>query len=392
MGKKKKSAKDDQMTLAEAYVGFQIQLKEKEVEEFESEVKTLEEKNQRYNQRQEHLKEEQLGHIQTLLKQAKDQERELEHKEVVSKEQVEQALQDHWELEKTKEREIEELHSQLNDLEQTVLTAGREKQYWLDYKNVGSKEHAKQIRLLEQELLQMQKDFQEMADHMQRSLDATVNEINKQTEKQIDDKKHLASEQAIRHLDKQTRQEVKENDWLKREAQFYRNEVAVMEVSVQKLEQDNLELMSQLFECRLEDLKISRRVFLTQVAGLEIAEPGLLGEDLEKLELSDHSARAPSRPKSAILAAVEKKVFSLPENFEKEETPTESDSMDLGTFLYGRQDDFQQYLQLGPLELKLLSVVGRGLHIKPLESNIKGAIPEQKEWPVTCQMIKSAFS
>ncbi|MGH0155324.1 UNVERIFIED_CONTAM: hypothetical protein FKN15_029322 [Acipenser sinensis] len=106
MGKKKKSAKDDQMTLAEAYVGFQIQLKEKEVEEFESEVKTLEEKNQRYNQR-EHLKEEQLGHIQTLLKQAKDQERELEHKEVVSKEQVEQALQDHWELEKTKEREIE---------------------------------------------------------------------------------------------------------------------------------------------------------------------------------------------------------------------------------------------------------------------------------------------
>ncbi|RXM29425.1 Coiled-coil domain-containing protein 83 [Acipenser ruthenus] len=291
MGKKKKSAKDDQMTLAEAYVGFQIQLKEKEVEEFESEVKTLEEKNQRYNQRQEHLKEEQLGHIQTLLKQAKDQERELEHKEVVSKEQVEQALQDHWELEKTKEREIEELHSQLNDLEQTVLTAGREKQYWLDYKNVGSKEHAKQIRLLEQELLQMQKDFQEMADHMQRSLDATVNEINKQTEKQIDDKKHLASEQAIRHLDKQTRQEVKENDWLKREAQFYRNEVAVMEVSVQKLEQDNLELMSQLFECRLEDLKISRRVFLTQVAGLEIAEPGLLGEDLEKLELSDHSGK-----------------------------------------------------------------------------------------------------
>ncbi|XP_041089020.1 coiled-coil domain-containing protein 83 isoform X2 [Polyodon spathula] len=376
MGKKKKADKDDQMTLAEAYVGFQIQLKEKEIEEFESEVKTLEEKNQRYNQRQGHLKEEQLGHIQTLLKQAKDQERELEHKEVVSKEQVEQALQDHWELEKTKEREIE----------------GREKQYWLDYKNVGSKEHAKQIRLLEQELLQMQKDFQEMADHMQRTLDAAVNEINKETEKQIDDKKRLASEQAIRHLDKQTCQEVKENDWLKRQAQFYRNEVAVMEVSVQKLEQDNLELMSQLFECRLEDLKISRKVFLTQAAGLEIDEPGLLGEDLEQLQLSDHSARTPSRPKSAILAAVEKKVFSLAENFEKEEMPTGSDSMDLCTFSYRRQDDFQQYLQLGPLELKLLSVVGRGLHIKPLESNIKGAIPKQKEWPVTCQMIKSALS
>ncbi|XP_041089021.1 coiled-coil domain-containing protein 83 isoform X3 [Polyodon spathula] len=369
MGKKKKADKDDQMTLAEAYVGFQIQLKEKEIEEFESEVKTLEEKNQRYNQRQGHLKEEQLGHIQTLLKQAKDQERELEHKEVVSKEQVEQALQDHWELEKTKEREIEELHSQLNDLEQLILTAGREKQYWLDYKNVGSKEHAKQIRLLEQELLQMQKDFQEMADHMQRTLDAAVNEINKETEKQIDDKKRLASE-----------------------AQFYRNEVAVMEVSVQKLEQDNLELMSQLFECRLEDLKISRKVFLTQAAGLEIDEPGLLGEDLEQLQLSDHSARTPSRPKSAILAAVEKKVFSLAENFEKEEMPTGSDSMDLCTFSYRRQDDFQQYLQLGPLELKLLSVVGRGLHIKPLESNIKGAIPKQKEWPVTCQMIKSALS
>lgn len=54
-----------------------------------------------------------------------------------------------------------------------------------------------------------------------------------------------------------------------------------------------------------------------------------------------YTARTPSRPKSAILAAVEKKVFSLPENFEKEETPTESDSMDLSTFLYGRQDDFQ---------------------------------------------------
>ncbi|XP_015197021.2 coiled-coil domain-containing protein 83 isoform X1 [Lepisosteus oculatus] len=407
MGKKKSASAEDKMTLAEAFITFQIQVKRKEIEEFQSEVSQLEEKNQRHKKRKEQLKEEQMGHIRTLLKQAKEQERDLEQRVVVNREQVDQALHKYWELARSKDSELEELRDELNTLQQKVLVVMSEKQCWLEYKTVGSQEHNLQIQLLEAELTQMQKDFQEMADHIQRSFDVTINEIDKKTEKLINEKKHLASEKAIKHLDKYTRQEIKENEWLKREIAIYKQEVALLEVSVQKHEEENLEQMNMLFQHRLDDLNISRQVFLTQVAGLGVADSGMLGEDFKINNLSDQTD-ASSRPINSLLATAEgEKGPGLPGELERDETvtscskpagsPTGSPSQDLRALLYGSQVNFQESMHLGPLELKLLSVVGQAVPILPAPSstsqdcNTEASQQQVDEWPVTPKMIHAKF-
>uniref|UniRef100_W5MDE7 Coiled-coil domain containing 83 n=1 Tax=Lepisosteus oculatus TaxID=7918 RepID=W5MDE7_LEPOC len=384
MGKKKSASAEDKMTLAEAFITFQIQVKRKEIEEFQSEVSQLEEKNQRYKKRKEQLKEEQMGHIRTLLKQAKEQERDLEQRVVVNREQVDQALHKYWELARSKDSELEELRDELNTLQQKVLVVMSEKQCWLEYKTVGSQEHSLQIQLLEAELTQMQKDFQEMADHIQRSFDVTINEIDKKTEKLINEKKHLASEIAI-----------------------YKQEVALLEVSVQKHEEENLEQMNMLFQHRLDDLNISRQVFLTQVAGLGLADSGMLGEDFKINNLSDQTD-ASSRPINSLLATAEgEKGPGLPGELERDETvtscskpagsPTGSPSQDLRALLYGSQVNFQESMQLGPLELKLLSVVGQAVPILPAPSstsqdcNTEASQQQVDEWPVTPKMIHAKF-
>nr|XP_014343425.1 PREDICTED: coiled-coil domain-containing protein 83 [Latimeria chalumnae] len=181
-----------------------------------------------------------------------------------------------------------------------------------------------------------------------------------------------------------------------------------MEVSVQKLEQENLELISLLFDCRLEDLKISRNIFLTQVVGLDDTKTGLLKDNFANSQLSNQSAPRLSKPQSATLREVEKKVFSMiseleseeVEHSEQEEVPVVSVSKDLSFLLYGDQEDFQEYVQLGPLELKLLSIVGRTMPIYTVElaqeqgTEYDETFPNQKtdKWPVTVPVIKSLFS
>uniref|UniRef100_M3XJZ4 Uncharacterized protein n=1 Tax=Latimeria chalumnae TaxID=7897 RepID=M3XJZ4_LATCH len=161
--KGRKYNRDERLTLGEAFIGFQLQVKQNALEELKNKTHGLEEDNIKHKKRNSHLKEEQLGHIKTLLRQAREQEKELEQRVVINKEQVEQAMKEKWELEKKQENQLEELQSQISDLEQTVLEQEREKLFWLEYKNVGSMEHAKQIQLLESELKEMHNNFDEMS-------------------------------------------------------------------------------------------------------------------------------------------------------------------------------------------------------------------------------------
>ncbi|XP_066556186.1 coiled-coil domain-containing protein 83 [Amia ocellicauda] len=443
MGKKKPAAPEDKMTLAEAFITFQIQVKRKEIEEFLSEVSQLEEKNQRYKKRKKQLTEEQTGHIRTLLKQAKEQERDLEQSEVVNREQVEQAQREYWELARTSDHQLEELRRELRGLEQKVLAGHSERRCWLAYKTVGSQEHGLQVQLLEGELRQLQRDFQEIAglclsvhfpcggavpnnplgeciyicfvffsffvcfaDHIQRSLDVTVSEIDKKTEKLIDETKHFATETAIKHLGKHSRQEIRENEWLKKEITIYNREVALLENAVQKLEEENLAIVNEMFEHRLGNLKISRKVFLTEAAGLDVIDTGMLGEDFDKLYLTDQPD-APSRPIHFLLAAAEGgNGLGVPRELEGDERgascsrpadqPTASPAQDLRVALYGSQVNFQEPMQLGPLELKLLSVVGQAMPIHQAQSSPRQDCGprtgrETEDWPVTSNMIQSRF-
>ena len=73
------------------------------------------------------------------------------------------------------------------------------------------------------------------------------------------------SQKAMAQLDKKDRQEVLDNDWLKREVAIHRVETEKCRKVVEDLEKENLKLMSELFECSVEDLKISRSVIVGEI-------------------------------------------------------------------------------------------------------------------------------
>ena len=57
--------------------------------------------------------------------------------------------------------------------------------------------------------------------------------------------------------------------------------------------------------------------------------------------------------------------------------------------------DFQNYLQLGPLELKLLNVKGHAMNIykpaTPADDELKAKDFKPDEWPVTAPMMLDSF-
>jgi hypothetical protein len=44
------------------------------------------------------------------------------------------------------------------------------------------------------------------------------------------------------------------------QVEIHKREAAELRLTVENLEKDNLEIMSELFECKIEDLKVSRFV------------------------------------------------------------------------------------------------------------------------------------
>ncbi|XP_078512361.1 coiled-coil domain-containing protein 83 [Lissotriton helveticus] len=407
--KEKEGKKEKKMTFTEALLAFQLQIKDTEIERYLKEVKHVEEQNRRYKERNDRLKAEQLIHIRDLLHEAKKQDNELATKEVFNRDQVDQAIREKWEYIRTMGHKFEELRSQINQLAEDIVKKEFERDYWLAYKNVGSEEHSKQIKLLELELVNIEQNFKEIEEHFRQSLEYAKNKINELATKQMEEKKELATENAIKHIDKYSRKEIKENSWLKDEVASYRKQVIELEIAVQNLEQDNLKLISVLFDCRLEDLKISRSCFLTQVAGLDLPADGLLGQDFETLKWMEKSEAKEPRPKSATLLAVEKTISAAEEKLKGSQTeedmyawdPPSDDCLtqELTDILYGEERDFQAYLQLGPLELKLLSVVGlpMPLHHETVIKSTKGSLQDDydethEKWPITYERMIAAVS
>ncbi|XP_073518088.1 coiled-coil domain-containing protein 83 [Phyllobates terribilis] len=376
--KQSKKSQEDKMTFAEALLAYQIEMKESRIEELLAEVKQVEQKNVRYKERNERLKAEQSVHVKELLSEAKVQETEMEKKEVVNREQVDEMIKEKWGYIRQKEILFEELRGEINGLEQQILVAEAEKDYWLQYKNVGSWEDAKQINHLQEEISDIKQNFSEIDEYFRKNLEKTKLDIDKKREKKMDQTREIATQDAVNHIDEESRREINENEWLKREFDIYKKDIHDLEVSVCKMEQENLQLINHLFDCRLHDLKIPRNTFVTQMAGLDLSEDGLL-EDFAKLDLDSSSGKYQGHKKT--LAAKERK-----------ETNPNTD-LELNHLLEEEEKSFPDYLQLGPLEWKMLSVMGQ---TKPIHKpSVDTKLPEQSDsrgqWPVTPRMIKSAF-
>ncbi|XP_045197458.2 coiled-coil domain-containing protein 83-like isoform X2 [Mercenaria mercenaria] len=409
-GKKGKKSKEPQMTAKEAILAYQINVIEKKLEDVMYETRGWEEKNKRHQERNDKLKEEQELLIKHLLKQAKDTDKLFAGEEVKHKDDVIVAMHDKWDKERNRGKQIEELKKVIAETEAEIAKQAKQVDYWTKYKDTGQHDHATLVRTLEQEVDDMSTSFNEMKEprqiaiyhsHLDSSLAKTKDEIEKYTEEKVDQQKHRASEKAINQMDKHSRQEVLDNDWLKREVQIHRRETEDLIKEVEDIERGNLEIMAELFECKIEDLKISRNFYLTQFGeGENLDEDGILEMDLKQLSIEQSGGDQASieRPMSATHRAVQDKVFSLVQASiqEDEESDTESVDTDLLDNMFYEEENWGDYLQLGPLELKLLNVTGQQMPIHiprqldEEELKVKDCNPDQ--WPVTQPMLKDIIS
>ena len=58
---------------------------------------------------------------------------------------------------------LTDLKEQIARTQTEIVKEQRQASYWNEYKNRGQQDHKKQIRLLEEELVDMQRSFDEMA-------------------------------------------------------------------------------------------------------------------------------------------------------------------------------------------------------------------------------------
>ncbi|XP_076466122.1 coiled-coil domain-containing protein 83-like [Babylonia areolata] len=398
----KKKSKEPQMTAKEGILAYQINVVEKKLEDVQYEIRGWEEKNRRHEERNEKLKEEQELLLQHLLKTARDVSKVFENEEIKSRDDVIVSMKDKWARQREREKELEELKSQIARKMVDMEEVQKDVDKWREFRDVGSHLQQTQITVLEQELRDMQTSFDEMSTHLHQNLLTTRSEIEKYTEETLAQQKDKASDKAMAQLDKNDRQEVLDNDWLKKEVHIHRRETGKVRERVEDLERSNLVMMSKLFDCTVEDLKVSRNFYLTQFDESEnLEKTGILEMDLSQLSpldpdtdsLASVPVKRSARPKSATQKAVEDKVFSLPDVEESDDDEASIEGFDN---MMLEEEDFDDYLRLGPVELKLLSIAGSAMPIHGMERPstaemvLKDCNPDT--WPVTQHMLKKAIT
>lgn len=412
-----KKSKEPQMTAKEAILGYQIGIIEKKLEDVMYETRGWEEKNKKLTDRNTTLLDEQEVLIKHLLEQAKIADQYFSEEEIKRREDVILCMKDKWDRQRELEREIEGVKKQIASVEEEIRLVQKEVDYCKNYRDVEQHKNKKRINLLEADIEDMEASFQEMKTHLERSNERSKNEISSRTENMLDKQKDLATQKAISKLDKYSQREVLDNEWLTREVNLHRKDTEALREKVEGLEKGNLEIMAELFECKIEDLKISRKFFLTQFEENEnLEETGVLEMDLGNLSINDRTNskqmvlydsgdgdgavyKPVVRPKSATQRAVEEKVFSLARGMtveSDEDSDNVSDDTELLDNMFFEEEDWNDYLQLGKVELKLLNVTGQQMPIhvpiQPSEAEIQAKQCNPDTWPVTQPMLKQAAS
>nr|XP_016775421.1 coiled-coil domain-containing protein 83 isoform X3 [Pan troglodytes] len=318
--------KEIKLPTSEALLDYQCQIKEDAVEQFMFQIKTLRKKNQKYHERNSRLKEEQIWHIRHLLKELSEEK--AEGLPVVTREDVEAAMKEKWKFERDQEKNLRDMRMQISNAEKLFLEKLSEKEYWEEYKNVGSERHAKLITSLQNDINTVKENAEKMSEHYKITLEDTRKKIIKETLLQLDQKKEWATQNAVKLIDKGSYLEIWENDWLKKEVAIHRKEVEELKNAIHELEAENLVLIDQLFNCRLADLKIPRypvlhscptsnprhllllplesclisarrcwRLYLTQAAGLEVP-PEEMSLELPETHIEEKSELQPTEVES----------------------------------------------------------------------------------------------
>ncbi|XP_024786582.1 coiled-coil domain-containing protein 83 isoform X4 [Pan paniscus] len=393
--------KEIKLPTSEALLDYQCQIKEDAVEQFMFQIKTLRKKNQKYHERNSRLKEEQIWHIRHLLKELSEEK--AEGLPVVTREDVEAAMKEKWKFERDQEKNLRDMRMQISNAEKLFLEKLSEKEYWEEYKNVGSERHAKLITSLQNDINTVKENAEKMSEHYKITLEDTRKKIIKETLLQLDQKKEWATQNAVKLIDKGSYLEIWENDWLKKEVAIHRKEVEELKNAIHELEAENLVLIDQLFNCRLADLKIPRRLYLTQAAGLEVPpeemslelpETHIEKSELQPTEVESRDLMSSSDESTILHLSHENSIEDLQYvKIDKEENLcTEFGDTDMKYLLYEDEKDFKDYVNLGPLGVKLMSVESKKMPIHFQEKEIPVKLYKDVRSPeshITYKMMKS---
>ncbi|KAL1774627.1 hypothetical protein HispidOSU_028767 [Sigmodon hispidus] len=374
--------KDVKLPVSEALLDYHREIKENAVERFMFQIKKLRDRNQKYQERNRRLKEEQKWHIKNLLKELT--EGKSDGIPPVTREDVEAAMKEKWQFEREQEKNLKEMRIQINDAEKLFLEKLSEKEYWEEYKNVGSAQHAQLIVSLQNDIDTVKENAEKMSEQYKITLEDARKRIIRETLVQLDLRKEWATQNAVRFIDRSNYREIWENDWLKNEISIHKKEVEQLENCINQLEEENLLLIDQLFNCRLVDLKIPRKLYLTQAVGQQVPLEEESLKVTKRDKVSQENLKSPTEAESgeALSASPgsgpEESAMSSPavlyEKIKREDSiTTETEGSVLRFLLHEDEHDFKDYVNLGPMALKLMSVEGKKMpiHFQEKESPVK---------------------
>ncbi|NXT95353.1 CCD83 protein, partial [Anhinga rufa] len=175
---------------------------------------------------------------------------------VVTREDVEESLKAKWQYVKDQEQLLKDLHSQIEETGQRLSVKQSERDYWLEYKNVGSKALANKIMNLEKDIREVKGDLHRAAEYYRNALKAMKEENDRLLERHMKLSKEKAAENAVRYLDKSSCREIEENKWLKEKVKMYQKEVSDLKASIQHLEEENIGLVTKLIDSRYQNLRV----------------------------------------------------------------------------------------------------------------------------------------
>ncbi|NWZ68083.1 CCD83 protein, partial [Acrocephalus arundinaceus] len=173
---------------------------------------------------------------------------------VVTRDDVEESLKGVFQFVKDKEQLLQDLRSKIEETKKKISEKQRERDYWLEYKNVGSEIHAAKISSLEKDIVEVKNELERTEEHYNEALKVVREENQKLFDKHMKLLSEEALKKAVGYLDKNCRREIEENEWLKGEVEIYRKEERDLKASVQLLEEENTSLVAKLIDIKLQHL------------------------------------------------------------------------------------------------------------------------------------------
>ncbi|NXN03569.1 CCD83 protein, partial [Sylvia borin] len=174
---------------------------------------------------------------------------------VVTRDDVEESLKAVFQFVKDKEQLLQDLRSKIEETEKKISEEQRERDYWLEYKNVGSEIHAERISSLEKDIVEVKSELERTKEHYREALKVVREENQKLFDKHMKLLSEEALKKAVGYLDKDCRREIEENQWLREEVKIYRKEERDLKASVQLLEEENTTLVAKLIDIKLKYLQ-----------------------------------------------------------------------------------------------------------------------------------------